>query len=56
MPGLRLIRHSEALATIDTRIGQIEINHPPGHRITVCYQDIEHEINVRLLVLSWPRQ
>ncbi len=48
-----VIRHDEALTIIDTRAGEIDINHPPGHRPTVWYQDIERDVNVRLLVSPW---
>jgi hypothetical protein len=49
----RLLRHSEVLTIIDTRVGEIDINHVPGHSTTIWYQDMERGINVRLLLLPW---
>ena len=48
-----VIRHDEALTIIDTRAGEIDINHLPGYRATIWYQDIERGVNVRLLVSPW---
>jgi len=48
-----VIRHDEALTIIDTRAGEIDINHLPGYRAAIWYQDIERGINVRLLVSPW---
>ena len=47
----RLIRHDEVLTIINSRIGEIDINHMPGHKTTIWYQD--RGINVRLLVWPW---
>jgi hypothetical protein len=49
----RVERHNEALTIINTRIGELDVNHPPGHRVTIWYQNIKRGINVRMLVLPW---
>jgi len=49
----RVVRYSEDVTIRYTRMGEIHVNHPPGYRITIWYQDIERGINVRLLVLPW---
>lgn len=50
----RIFRHAPEVTIIDTRAGEIDINHPPGFRTTIWYQDIERGINVRLLVICLP--
>ena len=49
----QLVRHDESLTIVRTRIGELDVNHPPDHRITVWWQEPDHGINARLLVLPW---
>ena len=51
-----VIRNDETLTIIETRLGELDINHPDGHRVTIWYQDVNRGINVRLLVLPWSRR
>jgi hypothetical protein len=47
----RLALHDEDLTIIRTSIGELDVNHPPGHRGTIWWQEPGQGVNVRLLVL-----
>jgi hypothetical protein len=46
-----LASHDEFLTIIRTRVGELDVNHLPGHRATIWWQEPDHGINARLLVL-----
>jgi len=46
-----LALHDEDLTIIRTRIGELDVNYPPGHRATIWWQEPGQGVDVRLLVL-----